>query len=145
MRYTITIFAIIALFACGCLPGAGEDVSAPSPDSISAPTKDELVIQNCYLTRDAVEAFAAENDGFYPSDWSDRLPDGRTLLNFLPGESRLVNPYTGAATMPVFLAPAGSGETGFVGQNVGNGPPTGYHILGQGGGDDIIFTIIKEP
>jgi hypothetical protein len=75
---------------------------------------EEQTISNCYTLLDAVETFAADNNGVYPSDVGvDTTPSGQTVTDLLPGGHLLTNPYTLAATEPVNGVAVNPGETGY--------------------------------
>ncbi len=69
---------------------------------ISTDVLDALVVSNSEAVQDAAEAFAMENNGWYPENISaDTTSSGKTLVDFLPGGERLVNPFTDQRTEPV--------------------------------------------
>ncbi len=92
----------------------------------------------------ALAAFKAEA-GYYPTTPStDQTPQGNTLIDFLPGGVRLINPYTGTRTNPVDNAAGGLGDVGYTpvpescGAGLvfayvvdGDGPPDGRSILSR--------------
>jgi len=91
----------------------------------------EQTIANCLTVQHAVEAFAAENDGNYPDDVDvGRSLAGKTVNDYLPGGSRLRNPYTGARTEPVDGAAATAGQTGYAAIRMDRN--VGYTITGWG-------------
>jgi hypothetical protein len=57
-------------------------------------------IANCRLVRAAAIGFAAENAGEYAVLESSTNLAGKTLMDYLPGGQKLVNPYTGVAKEP---------------------------------------------
>jgi len=137
----------MSLLLLGCLSD-GNDSVAPGPDEISTPpTKDEITIENSYITRDAVEAFAAANGGLYPLNSSQRIADGRQVVDFLPGGQLLVNPYTGSRTSPSIGSAAGSrGQTGYVTHfDTTFGLPLGYTIDCWNEDFEIVLQIFQDP
>jgi hypothetical protein len=93
-----------------------------------------MVIADCYVVRDALEAFAAENGGVYPVGPVDAL---------LPGGQPLVNHYTGIRTGPVLYDSQWPGEIGVIlySEYAGLGaspPPTGYRVVGRGRYGELI-------
>jgi hypothetical protein len=156
MRYIITILLMSLLcFVSSCGSGgnptvaaddedtalalvadpAGESqlgpASAEGDDAAGMPTAKKLqVVMNCRIVQAAAEAFAADNNGLYPADVSCSVSLlGKTLIDYLPGGERLVNPYHGQATEPVDGAAANQGETGYIGCYC-PGTPKGYCITG---------------
>lgn len=94
--------------------------------------RDASVVQNCQIVRDAVEDFASQNDGWYPSGFTDTTPGGDTVIDLLPSGTLLDNPYTGAATEPVSGTAAVLGQTGYTVRNDTQGRNAGYTITGYG-------------
>jgi hypothetical protein len=123
----------------GCKDDAGDPLSLTSPIDETPTTKADSVVMNCYLVRDAAEAFAAENNGVYPYDMrAHELPDGRTLIDFLPGGSQLVNPATGERTEPRTAYPTFPWSTGYMALRTTE--PYGYVIIGL---DDDFHELIR--
>jgi hypothetical protein len=137
-----TLLITMALVAMACYLGCkdtGDPISVSPPDDAPLMTKDDSVIANCYLLRDALDAYAAANGGLVPGSNLDELPDGRTLYDFLPGGLRLLNPYSGVRTDPIDAPARSPGETGW--RVSGPLPLPGYIINGIGGerGTEIFF------
>jgi hypothetical protein len=108
------------------------------------PAKEAIVEANCSLVRDAVEAFAAANVGAYPDNVStDETPAGDTVVDFLPGGTRLENPFTLAATEPTDGSAAIPGEIGYMVNRDALGANSGYLITGRGKYETIV-TFMKE-
>jgi hypothetical protein len=133
MNAPLRMVLIVALLtAVGCQPeGSPSSVSdnelassdllatelaLPSDRGTKKPaTLKEQMRVNCHIVQAAAEAFASENDGEYPRDIdSDTTPGGKTLLDFLPGGTYLVNPVTHARTEPSSWRAANPGEIGYV-------------------------------
>ena len=84
------------------------------------------VIENCILTSEAAEAFAADNDGVYPVDHLVVNKAGRTMRQYLPGGNLLVNPYTQRRSEPHWGVNARTpGEIGY------RGWTGSYHVSGM--------------
>jgi hypothetical protein len=114
--------------------GVGESseiivLSRGVPDSILA--RELATLANCRLVRDAVEAFAAENNGVYPYDTnSDVTAMGNTVMDLLGG-AFLINPFTGYPDVPLASGAASNpGETGYYPS--GMTVPDGYLLSGYG-------------
>jgi hypothetical protein len=91
---------------------------------------EEQTIANCYTVLDAVEAFAADNNGIYPSNVDVHINAlGKTVLDYLGG--LLVNPYTLLAQEPVNGVAAFPGQTGYS-PIIGGSRPVGCWITGYG-------------
>jgi len=91
---------------------------------------------NCLLTKQAVEEFAAQNGGVYPENVdSDRILDGKTVVDLLPRAHALANPYTGVEGSPVNHSATLPGEIGYAlvheyRPHDGRYIPPGYVITG---------------
>jgi hypothetical protein len=143
MRNAILFLILPLLLACNTGDAAKGTIG---PDVNQGPTADELVIQNCYAVRDAVEAYAAENNGLYPDAVTSQLPDGRELRDFLPGGEYLANPYTGSRTEPWDGPVAYAGSTGYRRWNDSTtSEPRGYVIDGIDGNYETIVHLEKDP
>jgi len=94
--------------------------------------RDASVVQNCETVRDAVEAFASMNDGWYPGGLTDTTPGGDTVIDLLPSGTLLVNPYTGVHTEPTNGHAAVLGQTGYLVRSDTQGRNAGYTITGYG-------------
>ena len=128
----ITIIVVLSCFIAGC--GRGDDTAG-----VGQPTFEDLVIANCYTVQAAIEAFAAENNGEYPSDLYDRSLAGNRLLDLLPGGTRLENPFTKKLTEPSdFKFPVYPGQTVF------RSASTGYLIVGFGKTNQVIISLEKN-
>ena len=69
------------------------------PDSVLQ--LEDRVIENCLTVQAAVEVFAAENGGIYPSNvGAEETRLGNTVIDLLPGGQHLKNPYTSFRTEP---------------------------------------------
>lgn len=102
------------------------------------PALEDSVGANCYMVRDAAEAFAAANGGIYPFDATvDTTPYGDAVIDILPGGGFLENPFTGMATEPMDVSASNPGTTGYepiIGIHPVHGPGVcvGYCITGVG-------------
>jgi hypothetical protein len=110
------------------------------PDSVIQ--LEDRVIENCLTVRTAVEAFAAENSGIYPSNLADETPLGNTVFDLFPDGMLLENPYTTARSEPVDGAAALPGETAYLVRADSTGTNTGYVITGFGWAH-LIYTYYK--
>jgi len=136
---TLTCLSL-AICASGCQDSDNEiALSGPGEPPM---TKNDSVIANCYIVQAAADAYAAANNGVYPTHVSEDLPDGRILFDFLPNRGGLVNPYTGLRSEPRNGYATQVGSTGY-------GPRTsvgthGYHIDGLGADWEQLVYLIRE-
>ena len=93
---------------------------APAPTPAST---EELIVADCYTLRDAMEAFAAENGGYYPGGLNAQSAAGHRFDSFLPAGG-LTNRYTGFHNQPLFYDSPWPGEIGVLLF------PDGYQING---------------
>ncbi len=86
------------------LPACGRDTTPvlappPVPPVVSA---DSILVAQCALLEEAVEAFTTLNDGEYPKNLdTDTLETGESVLDLMAGGGVYVNPYTDEETVPV--------------------------------------------
>jgi hypothetical protein len=103
--------------------------------------RDETVIENCFIVRDALEMYANSNDGQYPHNvWVDPNLQGLNLVYYLPDGVLLPNPYyDDRPVIPIDgLCSDEPGYCGFVFQSNTDGRRTGYFIDGCGQNGVII-------
>jgi hypothetical protein len=140
----ILLTLLPVLIALGCNDnGSIHNVTVQKPTQ----TPEEMVIENCYVIRRAVWAFADENNGEYPRGIMDKSLAGNTVIDLLPGGKRLQNPYTLGRTVPQDYAAVFPGQTGYRRPYPSwTGPPTvGYVINGVGESKDIIVLAKNYP
>ena len=145
-RFLLTTILVIALCYTGCSDDSSTPI-IPDPDTLTLMTKDDSVIANAYIVRDAVEAFAAANNGVYPWITTSEGLDGQTLIDLLPEGKLLLNPYWGLLDSPVDGLAAQAGQVGYVAWDVdGDGNRDGYTIdaLGADGATQLIV-LFKDP
>ncbi len=110
-KYTWVIVLLLIL-----LPACERDttpvLAPPSlPPVVSA---DSILVAQCRLLEDAVEAFAATNDGEYPQNLdTDTLETGESVLDLMTAGGGYVNPYTDEETVPVNGQATGPGSIGY--------------------------------
>jgi hypothetical protein len=144
------ILLILALVMVLCYTGCSEDSDtpiAPPQDTVTLYTKDDTVIAHVYIVRDAVEAFAAANNGVYPHLTTWEGVDGQTLIDLLPDGKYLVNPYWGVMDSPMDGSSAMAGQVGYMARDVdADGAPDGYVIDALGAdGATILITLYYDP
>ena len=140
LRILTLICLLLAICASGCRNN-GDEITLPGPGETPM-TKNDSVIANCYIVQAAADAYAAENNGVYPTHISDDLPDGRTLIDFLPDAEGLVNPYTGVVSEPTNGSASQAGSTGYAPRSsIGT---HGYQIEGMGHDLETLIYLMKE-
>jgi len=143
----IRALLVVALCLAGCL-GNAEEITLPQGPKPPALTKDDLVVVNCEILRDAFEVYALGNGGEYPSNASRLNTAGKSLLNYLPNGQWLYNPYTGDSSEPYVggTAAAKGSTAGWAMGNSIDGRLTGYQITGVGQTPgEFIFFLEKDP
>lgn len=129
MKKPLLVNLLLLLAICAC--GRDESpVAIPNP----VPEKPDvsIVIANCRTLQAAVEQFAEENSGIFPTGVdADTSLAGNTVLDLLPESGLLDNPFTKTQTVPLNGAADSSGEVGYepVRENDWN---VGYLITGFG-------------
>ncbi len=135
MKKSLILILLPLLLTAGC----GKD----NTPVFVEPSKDDLVIANCYTVQQAVEAFAAGNGGEYPVNIAVQPNlDGNTVLDLLPNGVYLTNPYTNVATEPTVGYGGWLGETAYSVTLVGL-VPLNYIITGWGE-TDVIFQLRED-
>ncbi len=94
--------------------------------------KEAAVKSNCHTVQVTAEDFSIQNGGVYADDTADVADSGVTLIDLLPMNERLDNPFTKAITEPVNGVAAAVGETGYAPIVNGSGINEGYTITGFG-------------
>jgi len=147
MQKSVLIPILICCFALAGCRDEGLPVDppvAPDPPAPNYTVEEEQVIANCYIVQQAVEAFAADNNGVYPWDPSaDTNLSGNTVIDLLPGGIHLENPYLGANVEPFHGFATNPGQIGHWATTGGTGEPTDYVITGHGE-TDVILTLTKD-
>lgn len=110
MKYIATSLMIItAIFIISC-----EDGSLIEPQGFTDQELEAIVKGNSVTLIEAIEAFARDNLGCYPTSVdSDTTTTGRTLIDYLPDSERLINPYTGVKDQPINGIPSSPGAIGY--------------------------------
>ena len=93
--------------------GFGEDGQVMELTNIES-TEEAAIRYNCYTLMEAVEAFAASNDGQYPFNiLTDENFIGETVMDLLPRSRAPLNPYTGLDDVLVNHTAFSPGQTGY--------------------------------
>lgn len=125
----VSVLFVAMLAVAGCDNDDSSNTVNPP-----APTTDELIIADCYIVRDAMEAYAAANGG----EFFDPDNPRSEFTAFLPGDTDLPNRYTGRATVPVFNLAQWPGEIGVVVFSDENFDQVGYRVIGRGRNGELI-------
>jgi prepilin-type N-terminal cleavage/methylation domain-containing protein len=131
-------FTLIELMIVVVVIGVLAAIATPNFIRITANSKDAAVKSNSHAAQVAAEDFAVKNGGFYAANLADAGATAETIIDALPQNQRLANPFTRARTEPVDGAAAALGQTGYEPVVDGNGANIGYIITGQGSGGQQI-------
>lgn len=76
---------------------------------------EEEVVVNCYIVMSAADAFAMDNEGYYPDDCTMVNDSSKTILDYLPDGMLVENPFTRQRTEPAIWGSiaANSGQIGY--------------------------------
>ena len=124
---------------------AGHGIDSVVAHLDNAADLDAQTAENAYIVQYAVERFAAENAGIYPSDvYVDTTYLGYPVIDLLPGRRLLINAYTGARTEPVTAFACCMGEIGYM-PYAPKGTNCGYTITCTGTEIGVPFlTIFRQ-
>ncbi len=124
-RLSILLFTVLIVSSCDS-DDVAQVIDTP------APTTEELIIADAYAIRDALEAYAADNEGRYPHF---TLPP---FTPYLPGGEKVTNRYSGLANLPVFNFAQWPGEIGVVLFYDDNGDTRGYRLVARGRDGELV-------
>jgi type II secretory pathway pseudopilin PulG len=109
-------------------------IATPNFVRMTANAKDAGVKSNSHAVQVAAEDFAVKNDGVYAAHLADAGATAETIIDALPQNQRLANPFTRIRTEPVDGAAALLGQTGYEPVVDNNGTNIGYIVTGVGSG-----------
>ena len=131
-------FTLIELTIVVVIIGIIAAIALPNFVRMMANSKEAGVKSNSHSVQVAAEDFATQNDGVYAADLSSTTGvSGETILDLLPHNSPLRNPFTGVATEPIDGAASTAGQTGYEPVVDGAGMNVGYVITGYGRTDIV--------
>ncbi|HEU4366290.1 MAG TPA: type II secretion system protein [Candidatus Krumholzibacteria bacterium] len=131
-------FTVIELMIVVVTIGVLVAITLPNFVRMQANAKEAGVKSNSHAVQVAAEDFSVQNDGVYATNLAAVIPTGESIIDMLPQDQRLINPFTRARTEPIDGPATVAGETGYepvvdaLGQNVG------YVITGQGKTGQIV-------
>lgn len=131
-------FTLIELSIVIVIIGIIAAIALPNFVRMMANSKEAGVKSNSHSVQVAAEDFATQNDGVYANDLSATTAvSGETIVDMLPQNSPLRNPFTGVATEPIDGAAATAGQTGYEPVVDALGINVGYVITGYGRTDIV--------
>jgi prepilin-type N-terminal cleavage/methylation domain-containing protein len=132
-------FTLIELMIVVVVIGILAAIAIPNFVRMVINAKEAGVKSNSHTVQMAAEDFAVQNDGIYATDLSSVSSiSGETMVDMLPQNSFLENPFTKAATEPIDGAAGAPGETGYAPIVDGSGTNIGYTITGYGKAATVI-------
>jgi hypothetical protein len=104
----------------------------------------DALFANVRLVVDAAKAYAAANNGAYPSDVGGTPNlEGDTLVDLLPNGELLINPFTSMPDQPIDGSSASAGDIGYVPSDpVGDGTLGSFVIDAMGCNGWIVATVL---
>ena len=139
-----TTICIFLLLVAGLGAGCKETKEPTAVAPVVEPTVDEMIVANAEIVLAAMELYAEQNGGEYPSNTMSVNLLGNTLVDLLPEGTLLTNEVTGYPTEPVEGSAGNSGEIGFFVQTNSSGANTGYYLNALGEDYSTVFERIKN-
>ncbi len=104
---------------------------APHIKSMKANCKNIEVKRNCRIVQQALEQYAQGNNGNYPKYTAEKNCNGDTIIDFLPEQTLLKNPYSLQFTEPEFFNGKQCGKTQYKPLIINNACES-YVVIGWG-------------
>jgi prepilin-type N-terminal cleavage/methylation domain-containing protein len=131
MKHAQHGFTLIELMVVVAIIGVLVAIAMPNFVRMQVNAKEAGVKSNSHAVQVAAEDFAVRANGVYATDLSD-IARGETIIDMLPQNQRLVNPFSRARTEPIDGPAGAAGETGYEPVVDGMGINVGYIITGRG-------------
>ena len=99
----------------GAVPIGGVSTGGAIAIGAEVSKPEAIMRENCLKLQAAVLEFAAHSGGMYPNDLDqDRSLEGKSVLDYLPGDRVLWNPYENAWAAPVTHTADMPGDVGYI-------------------------------
>ena len=125
-------FTLIELMIVVVVIGVLVSIAVPNFVRMKVNAQEAGVKSNSHAVQVAAEDFAVQNVGAYPASLVDALPSGETIIDLLPQNQLLPNPFTQARSEPIDGPAANPGETGYEPVVDNSGANVGYVVTGMG-------------
>ena len=139
----ILLIASLLLYTCGC----SEDTCNVCPRELTDVEREDIVRANCVKLSMAADEFSRQNEGIYA--WNidtDTTLTGKTIMDLMPDDGYLLNPFTGEYTEPAADEDMARrpGEVGY--RPYTHVDPVAYLITACGSQpDSFIVVIVSSP